>query len=283
VGSVAMLSGAPNAPPEAGEFLHLAATAAATGFALEEARVRDSAPDGLVAGVLHGGLDVRAAARRAAAAGCDISSGLAASVTELRSSRRSEAIAVTAEECPEAFAELIDTRLYVVIPAGHRGEQLAGRLRAYGPTALSSSYADSSDLPRALHEAELMLDVLAREGDTAREIATGAGSEVYRLLFRVLASHPEEVMSFYEDTVAPVARYDVQYQGELVATLEAYLANDCNMNATARAIFAHRHTVAYRLDRIRQMTGMDPAVTDDRERLGLGIKAYRLLAPTLPR
>jgi sugar diacid utilization regulator len=283
VGSVAMLSGGPSAPPEAGEFLHLAATAAATAVALEEARERDSVPDGLVAGVLHGAIDARAAARRAAAAGCDISSGLAASVTELRSSRRSEAVAVTAEECPEAFAELVDTRLYVLIPAGHRGEKLAGRLRAYGPTALSSSYADPGDLPRALHEAELMLDVLARDGDTAREIASGAGSEVYRLLFRVLASHPEEVMSFYEDTVAPVARYDDQYQGELVATLEAYLAHDCNMNATARAIYAHRHTVAYRLERVRELTGLDPGSSEDRERLGLGLKALRIVEPDLPR
>ena len=66
-------------------------------------------------------------------------------------------------------------------------------------------------------------------------------------------------MSFFEDTVAPVARYDDQYHGELIATLEAYLANDCNMNATARAIFAHRHTVAYRLERVKEMTGLDPA------------------------
>ena len=67
-------------------------------------------------------------------------------------------------------------------------------------------------------------------------------------------------MSFYEDTVAPVARYDDQYQGELIATLEAYLANDCNMNATARAIYAHRHTVAYRLERVKELTGLDPAL-----------------------
>ncbi len=55
------------------------------------------------------------------------------------------------------------------------------------------------------------------------------------------------------------------------------------MNATARAVFAHRHTVAHRLERARELTGLDPSSGEDRERLGLGIKAYRLLAPTLPR
>ena len=55
------------------------------------------------------------------------------------------------------------------------------------------------------------------------------------------------------------------------------------MNATARAVFAHRHTVAHRLARVRELTVLDPALGEDRERLGLGIKAYRILEPTLPR
>jgi hypothetical protein len=289
IGAVGMLASGPatdgsaTAPDDSGEFLHLAATAAATAFALEEARERDTHAGGVVEGVMRGTLDTQSAARRAAASGCDLAGGLSASVTELRSSRRSEAQAVAADESPEALVEIVGSRLYALVPAGHGGEKLAERLRSYGPTALSSSYADPGDLPRAIHEAELMLDVLAREGDVAREIETGAGSEVYRLLFRVLASHPEEVMSFYEDTVAPVARYDDQYQGELVGTLEAYLANDCNMNATAREIYAHRHTVAYRLERVRELTGLDPGSTEDRERLGLGLKALRIVEPDLPR
>jgi DNA-binding PucR family transcriptional regulator len=54
------------------------------------------------------------------------------------------------------------------------------------------------------------------------------------------------------------------------------------MNATSRSLYVHRHTVAHRLGRIRELTGFDPAVGEDRERLGLGLKAYRILAPTLP-
>src|SRR5205085_1044289 len=85
------------------------------------------------------------------------------------------------------------------------------------------------------------------------------------------------------DTIAPLARYDDQYRTELVGTLSAYLDANCNTNATAAAVYAHRHTVAYRLDRIRELTGLDPTRTEDRERLGLGLKAHRLLSPALPR
>ena len=109
------------------------------------------------------------------------------------------------------------------------------------------------------------------------------GGGTYRLLFRVLASHPEEVKSFYEDTLAPLVRYDDQYSTDLVGTLEAYLGQNCNMNATAQAIHAHRHTVSYRLERVKELSGLDPFTSEDRERLGLGLKAYRIIEPRLPR
>ena len=60
-----------------------------------------------------------------------------------------------------------------------------------------------------------MLDVLRRSDGASGEGLQDIGTGTYRLLFRVLASHPEEVRSFYEDTVAPVVRYDDQYRTDL--------------------------------------------------------------------
>jgi hypothetical protein len=34
---------------------------------------------------------------------------------------------------------------------------------------------------------------------------------------------------------------------------------------------------------VSDLTGLDALVTEDRERLSLGLKAYRIVAPTLPR
>ena len=74
-----------------------------------------------------------------------------------------------------------------------------------------------------------------------------------------------------------------RYSTDLVGTLEAYLGHNCNMNATAQAIHAHRHTVGYRLERVKELSGLDPLTSEDRERLGLGLKAYRIIEPRLPR
>src|SRR5439155_1602341 len=133
-------------------------------------------------------------------------------------------------------------------------------------------------------ETEDVLRRAARLGcDLAQGCAALCADPGERAPGRLIAAHPEEVRSFYEDTIAPLVRYDEQYSTDLVGTLAGYLGNDCNMNATAQAIHAHRHTVAYRLERVKELTGLDPLKSEDRERLGLGLKAYRIIAPRLPR
>jgi sugar diacid utilization regulator len=295
IGSVAMLGGDRPAAPDAAELLHIASLATVTTLALEQARehAAQQLGAGLIDELRHAGLDGAEVARRAARLGCDLVRGAVLLVTAVKSSRPRQAMAVVASEYPGAIAELIEGRIYALLPARGGDEApestveaacaLAAKLRRYGQTGISSFYSDPGELRRAIQEAELVLEVVSRDERLAEQLNGGMSSGVYRLLFRALASHPEEVRSFYEDTVAPVVRYDHQYHTDLVATLEAYLANDCNMNATARAIYAHRHTIAYRLQRVKELSKLDPMISEDRERLSLGLKAYRIVAPTLPR
>ncbi len=293
VGVVLLLETGEPSSSDAAEVLHLAAVACLTEVAVEEARheveqnLRGSFLEDLRAGTP---IEPRELVRRAARLGCDLSRGALILCAHLHTERPRHVVATIAEDVPGALAQHMDGRVYALLPAAggddapeatlEAARRLAGRLQRHGTVGLSSFYADPAELGRAVQEAELVLDVLSVSG---APIAEDINRGTYRLLFRVLASHPEEVRSFYDDTVAPIVRYDDQYRTDLVGTLEAYLGNNCNMNATAAAIYAHRHTVAYRLDRVRELTGLDPMQSEDRERLGLGLKAYRIIAPRLPR
>ncbi len=297
VGAVVLLSGPDPPVPDAAEYLHLAAVAALTEVAIEEAK--EEVEQNLRGSFLEDlrsrpDLEPREVVRRAGRLGCDLSRGAVVLCAELKTARPRHVVALIGGEYPGALAQHMEDRIYAILPAAGadaapeetlgRARRLAERLRQHGTVGLSSFYADPGEFGRAMGEAELVLDVL-RQSDAAggdahlRDIGTGT----YRLLFRVLASHPEEVRSFYEDTVAPIVRYDDQYRTDLVGTVESYLEQNCNMNATAAAIYAHRHTVAYRLERVKELTGLDPMLSEDRERLGLGLKAYRIIAPRLPK
>ena len=280
-------------PDEEGlEFLHLAAVACLTEVAVEEAR--EEVEQNLRGSFLEElrsrpDMDPVEIVRRAGRLGCDLSHGAVVLCAELTTDRPRHVVATIAGEYPGALAQHMEDRVYAVLPAETpestqaAARELATRLQRHGIVGVSSFYGDPAELSRAIQEAELVLDVLRRSDGEGGPIPEDIGRGTYRLLFRVLASHPEEVRSFYEDTVAPIVRYDDQYATDLVGTLEAYLDRNCNMNATAAAIYAHRHTVAYRLDRVRDLSGLDPMQSEDRERLGLGLKAYRIIAPRLPR
>jgi sugar diacid utilization regulator len=299
IGGVVLLQ--PGRPePESVEFLHLAAVAALTEVAVEEAReeVEENVRGSFLEELRErpDAIDPSDVVRRAARLGCDLERGAVVLCAELSSERPRHVVALISSEYAGALAQHVEGgvsgRVYALLPAVGDGDQgatvaaaraLAGRLQRHGVIALSSFYGDPGELGRAIQEAELVLEVLQRGDGLGGPIQEDIGTGTYRLLFRVLASHPEEVRSFYEDTVATIVRYDDQYRTDLVQTLEAYLEHNCNMNATAAAIYAHRHTVAYRLERVKELSGLDPMQTEDRERLGLGLKAYRIIAPGLPR
>lgn len=238
----------------------------------------------------HENLDGAWVARQAAELGCDLSLGALALCVELHVNRPDFVTALISEGCSDALIhvsdEILRPRVYAVLPtvgtcvAGSVGaiRGLARRLEPYGLAGVSSYQADAAQLGRALREAELILDVIRHSG---AHVAEEVGSGTYRLLLRMLASHPEEMREFHSATIAPLLAYDRQNDTDLLVTLQAYLECDCNMNATATAVYAHRHTVASRLERIRLLTGLDPLHHEGRERLGLGLKAHRLLAPQL--
>jgi len=239
--------------------------------------------------ILEGGSVVR----RAAELGCDLTMGALVLCVELHTPRPRYVMSLIADDCADALVRVgADAgtpdrlRVYAVLPAtgacvaGSIGavRRLTERIAPYGVVGVSSFQAQAAELGRALREAELMLDVIR---NCEEPIAEEVGSGTYRLLLRMLASHPDDVRELYETTVRPIVHYDGEHHTDLVATLRAYLETNGNLNATAAAVLAHRHTISARLDRICALTRLDPLRYEDRERLGLGLKAYRLLAPQL--
>jgi len=135
---------------------------------------------------------------------------------------------------------------------------------------------DPAQLPDAYSEATVALEIGHRiHGPSS--VSTFGTTGTYKLLFRVLQENPEELEAFYGETLEPVVHYDSRYGTELVETLITYLGNDASTVRTAGDLYAHRHTIRYRLDRVGELTGLDVDKSEDRERLTLGIKAMQLL------
>lgn len=101
---------------------------------------------------------------------------------------------------------------------------------------------------------------------------------VYRLLYTF--RHSKELAEFCEETLAPLTDYDAKNGTSLVETLEMYLRCDASLGAAAEALYLHRNSLAYRLRRIAELTGLNLDNLEDRFRLQLALKARRLVHPT---
>jgi DNA-binding PucR family transcriptional regulator len=145
--------------------------------------------------------------------------------------------------------------------------------------ARSRHTTEPADMHRAGAEALLAANVAEARGLPELSFEeTGA----YRLLLPAMAEDPRELQGFFEETVAPLVAYDDQYETELVRTLETFLDADGNVAKTSEKLFTHRHTVRYRLERVKELTTLDVSSTDGRERLSLGLKAMRVLGIVPP-
>ena len=273
-----------------------------------EARLRGELVEELIAGEV---VSRDSIVRRARLLGADLSNGAVAMIGTLQDPQATErgsvdqllerrflsqVRAVIDLHWPRALVDWNEGRLLALLPTppeaaddesgvDERAHSLARRLLAATKEtvpglavtlALSRHTAEPEKLGAALDEAELALSIgerLGRHGDVVTFEETGT----YKLLFQIFADRPEELTSFYEQTLATLVKYDEQYQTELVATLATYLELDGNLAATAGILYTHRHTVRYRLDRIAELCGLDVGKSDDREKLSLGLKAMRLL------
>ena len=87
----------------------------------------------------------------------------------------------------------------------------------------------------------------------------------------------EELERFYDETLKPLVDYDKKKSTELVKTLEAYFTFNGNFKKISNEIFAHYNTVLYRMQRIREVTGMNLEDFDDRLNLEIAVKIKKLL------
>lgn len=121
-----------------------------------------------------------------------------------------------------------------------------------------------------------------REAREALEIGEALKMEgpVHRfdelLPYHFLRAEPALIDRFVEQMLGPLIAYDERRKGELVKTLEAFFDADGSVKLAGERLFAHPHTVSYRLKQVDKLTGWTLRDPEDKLRLQLALRAHRL-------
>jgi sugar diacid utilization regulator len=111
-------------------------------------------------------------------------------------------------------------------------------------------------------------------------LALGLEGSIFRfddlLLYHFLRLEQVLVDRFVDQMLGPLLEYDDRRKGELLKTLDAYFSADGSVKLAGELLFAHPHTVTYRLKQIERLTGWSLRNPEDKLRLQLAVRAHKL-------
>ena len=131
-----------------------------------------------------------------------------------------------------------------------------------------------SELPRSLREAGL-----AQRLQRTLLHRSGACDYPELGIFRLLAGMSDltDVNAFVREWLGRLIDYDIRRKADLVHTLTQYLEHGGNYDATAAELSVHKSTLKYRLQRIRDLTGLELNDPDVHFNLQLATRAWGTL------
>ncbi|HLY24912.1 MAG TPA: helix-turn-helix domain-containing protein [Aggregatilineales bacterium] len=157
-------------------------------------------------------------------------------------------------------------------------QQLSARLNGEDVCCGVGRPAQGSDnLRQSFCEAESAVG-LCDELRTQSRATFFGNSSLYGLLLSL--NNPSELQRFCTTWLADLMAYDNDQHSELIETLGAYFGNNGNTALTAKELNIHRNTLAYRLNRIAEITCLDLDDADVRLNLHLALKAREVLKAT---
>jgi purine catabolism regulator len=173
-------------------------------------------------------------------------------------------------QSPEAFVTVRADELVVLLPEADNARDL-GRAAVQQAASLApdwrvvvgvgGSSVSASAIARSYAQARRALDTAQRFGNQG-DVVVFEDLGVYRLLFHV--SDPSELRGFTEQVLGDLMEYDQRHNADFVRTLAAFLDRNGNLQATARELNLHVNSVAYRMQRIRAIAGLDFESSEDR-------------------
>jgi hypothetical protein len=162
-----------------------------------------------------------------------------------------------------AITAIREDEVVVVVP-GPAAEALRlasgclARMRDLFPEAvitigIGGTCQDPSDIARSYGQARRTIDAVTRLGRPGQVVAF-EDLGIHRLLLQV----PDltELRSFAAEVLGKLSAAEHQRGGELLTTLACYFRENNSPQRTARSLHVHPNTVAYRIRRVQEITGL---------------------------
>jgi purine catabolism regulator len=134
---------------------------------------------------------------------------------------------------------------------------------------IGSGYNGIKGIKRSYREAKISLEL--------GRYLFGNGSDIYYNnlgVYGLLLKHNSmsELKDFVQEILGSFLEYDYNKKGDLYKTLETYLESNCNVKETSEKMFTHYNTILYRVNKIKELTGIDFNQPDQKMNLQIAMR-----------
>ena len=156
------------------------------------------------------------------------------------------------------FVEQQNNKLLVKIGVGKM---------VHGITHIKASYCEAQDALSFIH----IMDGFSDNSDILLFSELG----IFKLLCQ--ETNPNVLIEYIPESLQKLYNYKKSQQKELITTLKTYLNFNQNLSKTAQSLYVHYKTVAYRIDKISEITGMDFDNPNEMLEVRIGLIIYQML------
>lgn len=98
-------------------------------------------------------------------------------------------------------------------------------------------------------------------------------------IYKIIMPFIDEVWvkDFYEEIVLPLKSYDERYNTQILTTAIKYIENDGNVKRTSEELFQHDNTIRYRINKMKEILGMEGLDGSFYEQLSIAIKIHKII------
>ena len=138
-----------------------------------------------------------------------------------------------------------------------------------GYQRLKESYHEAS---RAIKYIEIIRQVT---GDKNKSVVHYSNLGFFQIFGEI--DDVTELERYIPETLKKLYLYDDEHKGELITTLQMYLRNNQSIKKTADAMFVHYRTISYRLEKIKQISGINFDDANEVLAVSNGLIIYKML------
>ena len=138
-----------------------------------------------------------------------------------------------------------------------------------GYQRLKESYYEAS---QAIKYIEIIRQVT---GDKNKSVVHYSNLGFFQIFSKV--DDMTELERCIPETLKKLYLYDDEHKGELITTLQMYLRNNQSIKKTAGAMFVHYRTISYRIEKIKQISGINFDNANEVLAVSNGLIIYKML------